>query len=103
MPLAESWDSGASTWTAKEREAYANDLDDPRALIAVTATSNRSKADKDPAQSMPPAAGYRCQYATTWITVKTRWQLSVDPAEAAALTHILGECPNTPVEVERAR
>ncbi|MER5347780.1 hypothetical protein ABT030_47530 [Streptomyces mirabilis] len=38
---------GASTWTPKEREAYANDLDDlddPRALIAliaVSAASNR--------------------------------------------------------------
>ncbi|NMI56001.1 hypothetical protein FNV62_07425 [Streptomyces sp. RLB3-17] len=46
-PLARS---GASTWTPKEREAYANDLDDPRALITVSATSNRSKADKDPTQ-----------------------------------------------------
>lgn len=35
---------GASTWTPKEREAYANDLDDlddPRALIAVSAASSR--------------------------------------------------------------
>ncbi|WP_030568528.1 HNH endonuclease family protein [Streptomyces aureocirculatus] len=103
VPLAESWDSGASTWTAKEREAYANDLDDERALIAVTATSNRSKADQDPATWMPPAAGYHCEYATTWVTVKTRWQLAIDSAEAAALTSVLGECPNTPIEVELAR
>lgn len=40
VPLAEAWDSGASAWTAKEREAYANDLDDPRALIAVSAASS---------------------------------------------------------------
>ncbi|MFH8993082.1 HNH endonuclease family protein [Streptomyces sp. NPDC017940] len=102
VPLAESWDSGASTWTAKKRKAYANDLDEERSLIAVTAASNRSKADKDPAQWMPPAAGYRCEYATTWVIIKTRWRLSVDPAEAAALTRILGECPNVPVTVERA-
>ncbi|MGW2689829.1 GmrSD restriction endonuclease domain-containing protein, partial [Streptomyces sp. NPDC001414] len=43
VPLAEAWDSGASAWTPKEREAYANDLDDPRALIAVSAASNRSR------------------------------------------------------------
>ncbi|MFI8932548.1 HNH endonuclease family protein [Streptomyces sp. NPDC053474] len=103
VPLAESWDSGASAWTAAEREAYANDLGDRRALIAVTAASNRSKADQDPSTWLPTAAGYRCQYATDWVAVKTRWGLAVDPAEAAALTRTLGECPNVPVEVELAR
>ncbi len=103
VPLAESWDSGASAWTPAEREAYANDLDDKRSLIAVTATSNRSKADQDPATWMPPAAGYHCAYATTWVTVKTRWKLAIDPAEATALTSTLNECPNTPIEVELAR
>ncbi|WP_425543532.1 hypothetical protein [Streptomyces luteireticuli] len=45
VPLAEDWDRGASHWSAKEREAYANDLGDERALIAVTAKSGRQKAD----------------------------------------------------------
>ncbi|WP_455755134.1 HNH endonuclease family protein [Streptomyces olivaceoviridis] len=46
VPLAKAWDSGAFDWSAKEREAYANDLGDERALIAVSAASNRSKADR---------------------------------------------------------
>lgn len=103
MPLAEAWDSGASTWTATERKTYANDLDDPRALIAVSVTSNRSKADQDPATWMPPADCYRCTYATDWITIKTRWNLTIDRAEQTALTGILDGCPNTPVEVTLAR
>ncbi|MFJ3673397.1 HNH endonuclease family protein [Streptomyces sp. NPDC090106] len=103
VPLAEAWDSGASVWTAKEREAYANDLDDARALIAVSAASNRSKSDQDPSTWMPPSAGYRCTYATDWITIKTRWGLTVDPAEQSALTGILDDCPNAPVDVTRAR
>ncbi|GAA2775231.1 hypothetical protein GCM10010521_62190 [Streptomyces rameus] len=82
VPLAEAWDSGASAWTAAEREAYANDLGDDRALIAVSAASNRSKADQDPSTWLPPAAGYRCQYATDWIADKTRWGLSIDTAES---------------------
>ncbi|MER6567475.1 HNH endonuclease family protein [Streptomyces sp. NPDC001093] len=103
VPLAESWDSGAFAWSAKEREAYANDLEDTRALIAVSAASNRSKSDQDPATWQPPAAGYRCTYATDWVAIKTRWGLAVDPAEQAALTGILAGCPNTPIEVTLAR
>ncbi len=80
VSLAEAWDSGASTWTAAEREAYANDLGDDRALIAVSAASNRSKADQDPTMWLPPAQGYRCEYVTDWIADKIRWSLAIDPA-----------------------
>lgn len=103
VPLAESWDSGASTWTPAERQAYANDLDDPRALLAVSATSNRCKADQDPTTWQPPAEGYRWTYATDWIAIKTRWGLTVDPAEQTALTSVLDGCPDTVIEVTRAR
>ncbi|MGW3312100.1 HNH endonuclease family protein [Streptomyces sp. NPDC001073] len=102
VPLAEAWDSGASQWTAKERELYANDLDDARDLIAVSAASNRSKADKDPSEWLPPYAGYRCQYVTDWIADKTRWGLSIDPAERDALTQQLSDCPDQPVTVTLA-
>ncbi|MGW7821810.1 HNH endonuclease family protein [Streptomyces puniciscabiei] len=103
VPLAEAWDSGAYAWTAKEREAYANDLGDDRALIAVSAASNRSKADQDPSTWLPPAAGYRCTYVTDWVADKTRWGLSVDAGEQAALAEVLSSCPDVPVTVTRAR
>ncbi|MES9524140.1 HNH endonuclease family protein [Streptomyces capoamus] len=103
VPLAEAWDSGASTWSAKERQAYANDLGDERALIAVSAASNRSKADQDPTTWLPPAAGYRCQYVTDWVADKLRWGLSIDTYEQGALTEVLGNCPDVPVTVTPAR
>ncbi|MFF9212906.1 MULTISPECIES: HNH endonuclease family protein [unclassified Streptomyces] len=103
VPLAEAWDSGASQWSPAEREAYANDLGDDRALIAVSAASNRSKADQDPTTWLPPAAGYRCQYVTDWIADKMRWGLSIDESEQAALSDNLNGCPNVPVTVELAR
>ncbi|WP_437097612.1 HNH endonuclease family protein [Streptomyces longwoodensis] len=103
MPLAEASDSGASTWSAAERKAYANDLGDDRALIAVSAASNRSKADQDSTTWKPPTEGCRCQYATDWIADKLRWRLSADEAEAAALTDIFGCCSNAPVTVTLAR
>ncbi len=56
VPLAESWDSGASAWTAQRREAYANDQGSATSLVAVAARSNRSKSDQDPAEWLPPAA-----------------------------------------------
>ncbi|MFQ6147462.1 DUF1524 domain-containing protein [Streptomyces seoulensis] len=47
VPLAEAWDSGASAWSAERRQAYANDLDAARSLVAVSARSNRSKRASD--------------------------------------------------------
>lgn len=86
-----------------EREAYANRLGDDRALIAVSAASNRSKADQDPSTCLPPATGYRCTYVTDWVADKTRWDLSVDAGEQAALAEVLSNFPDVPVTVTRAR
>ncbi len=93
VPLAESWDSGARDWDAARREAYANDLGEDVPLIAVTARSNRSKSDQDPAEWMPTDADAACRYAYEWISVKTRWGLSVDEAEAEALDAVVADCP----------
>jgi Protein of unknown function (DUF1524) len=102
VPLAEAWDSGASTWSAERREAYANDLGVPWALIAVSASANRSKGDRDPAEWMPPAASAECPYLADWLAVKVRWQLAVDPTERAALNRMIADCPNTTMSVPLA-
>jgi hypothetical protein len=92
VPLAEAWDSGAHSWDAATRRAFANDLEDPRSLIAVSASSNRSKGDRDPAEWLPPDRTYHCVYVADWVVVKHRWQLSVDAAERAALERVIGGC-----------
>ncbi|CAM3218790.1 HNH endonuclease family protein [Stackebrandtia soli] len=102
VPLAEAWDSGASGWTLEDRRAYANDLGDSRSLVAVSARSNRSKADQDPATWMPPSAEAHCQYVAEWVAVKTRWDLAVDPAERDALTELAGGCEDVIITVTRA-
>ncbi|MFF6979292.1 HNH endonuclease family protein [Streptomyces sp. NPDC008343] len=84
VPLAEAWDSGASAWTPQRREAYANDEGAEASLVAVTARSNRSKADQDPAQWLPPAADVHCRYLAEWVGTKLRWDLAVDHTELAA-------------------
>ncbi|WP_326811661.1 HNH endonuclease family protein [Streptomyces scopuliridis] len=98
VPLAEAWDSGASAWTAQRREAYANDLDADRSLVAVTAKTNRSKADQDPQDWLPPLADARCTYIADWVSTKLRWSLAVDQAERAALTRIAAGCGQETVE-----
>src|SRR5689334_17544925 len=55
VALAEAWRSGASTWDAARRRDFANDLDEPLALIAVSGSSNRSKSDRDPSSWRPAA------------------------------------------------
>ncbi|MDX2407342.1 HNH endonuclease family protein [Streptomyces microflavus] len=102
VPLAEAWDSGAHAWSDERRQAYANDLTAPRSLIAVTAKTNRSKGDKDPADWLPPATNAHCTYAADWTATKLRWQLNADNAERTALLNLADQCPDTVVEYEPA-
>ena len=92
VPLAEAWRSGARRWDADTRRRFANDLDYPLTLIAVTASTNRAKRDRDPASWLPPFGAYRCTYVASWIAVKWRWRLTVDALERGALTVGLSGC-----------
>ena len=103
VPLKEAWESGARTWTAAQRQAYANDLGFGPSLVAVTDNVNQSKGDRDPAQWMPALS--KCTYAIQWVQVKYRWRLSMDAAEKAKLNSLLsGSCGARTVSVPgRAR
>lgn len=92
VALAEAWRSGAWAWDNARREAFANDLEEPDALVAVSGASNQSKADKDPAEWRPPLRSAWCQWATAWIRVKVKWQLTADPAERSALRLLTADC-----------
>jgi hypothetical protein len=92
VPLKEAWDSGAWNWNTDQRKKFANDLDESFFLIAVTASSNRSKGERDPAEWMPTSVSYRCEYARIWVKIKRAWDLSVDPTENTFLTRTLASC-----------
>ena len=91
VPLANAWRSGASAWTTDERGDFANDLDEPQ-LVAVSATSNRSKGDQDPSTWKPSETGNWCEYARDWIAVKSEWKLTVTTGEKSALEDMLRKC-----------
>ena len=99
IPLAEAWRSGAAGWTSKTRENFANDLDFAGSLIAVTASSNRSKSDRDPAKWLPTSNSYRCTYVATWTAVKWRWKLSIDQAEKDAILATMKNCKTASLKV----
>jgi hypothetical protein len=92
VALAEAWRSGASAWDDSRRRDFANDLDEPGALVAVTAATNRAKSDKDPAHWQPPNRSAWCEWALGWTRTKAKWQLTADQAEIQALRNILSGC-----------
>jgi hypothetical protein len=92
VPLAEAWRSGAYRWSADTRKRFANDLGFAGSLIAVTASSNRSKSDNDPASWLPSNDSYLCQYSYHWLAVKYRWSLTIDSDEALALAKLVPSC-----------
>lgn len=96
VALKEAWDSGAWSWSPSRRRAFANDLSDPRSLIAVTAGVNRSKGDKDPSNWIPPNSSYVCTYLSDWVAIKAHWGLSMDQSEFGRVRKILsGQCAGT--------
>lgn len=92
VPLAEAWRSGAHAWDAERRARFANDLGYDDHLIAVTASSNRSKGDRPPNEWRPPSEASWCRYATAWVHVKVTWDLSATTPERDALGQMLERC-----------
>lgn len=90
VPLAEAWRSGAWAWTPKQRQDFANDLSDKRALIAVTLSTNRSKGDKDISEWVPKVD--TCGYVKNWIAIKIRYSLTYDSKEAKSLSDYFENC-----------
>ncbi|MEU3724617.1 hypothetical protein [Streptomyces sp. NPDC031705] len=69
----------------------------------MSAASNTSKADKDPAEGLPSDGSYRCTCPATWVATKLRWDLAVDENEQQALLGFAEDCPTTTVVYEPAR
>ncbi len=92
VPLAEAWRSGAHAWDSATRQRFANDLGYEMSLIAVSASSNRSKGDRDPAKWMPPNTSFICEYVYSWVNIKLRWSLAVDSNELSAINRNWSGC-----------
>lgn len=92
VPLAEAHRSGGHAWSQSRRAAFANDLEDSRTLIAVSAAANRAKGDQGPEEWLPPLPMSHCRYVADWVVVKARWSLSMDERERVTVRNILRAC-----------
>lgn len=90
IPLAEAHRSGAYAWTSEQREAFANDLENQDALIAVWLSQNRSKSDRDPSGWLPMNESFHQAYAVQWSSIKVKYGLSADSSELRVLRELLG-------------
>ncbi len=93
VPLRNAHLSGASDWDSAKKARYYSNLDDPEHLIAVKAGANRSKSARGPEAWKPKLGSYHCQYANDWEAIKGRWDLSMTPAESAAVGEMQATCP----------
>jgi hypothetical protein len=89
VPLANAWRSGASTWNDDQRQRYAND---PDVLLSVEDNANQEKGDKGPEAWKPPNEDEWCDYAERWISIKAKYDLSVNEQEEEELEQMLGTC-----------
>ncbi|MHA7286336.1 HNH endonuclease family protein [Arthrobacter sp. MDT3-44] len=100
VPVAEAWGSGARNWTQTRRVAFYNDIGYAGSLAAQTTLLNQQKQAKGPEDWMPPAN--RCAYVARWVVVKSRWGMTVDSREKAALVRIADTCPATQLTITKS-
>ena len=89
IPLALSWEHGASTWTREQRKAFANDETN---LAATAQAVNREKSADSPADWQPPLPSARCAYAADWVKTLNKWELTINNRDRRALKDTLRRC-----------
>lgn len=90
VALSDAWQKGAQLLTSQLREQLAND---ELNLLAVDGAANQNKGDGDAATWLPANKAIRCPYIARQISVKLKYSLWVTSAEKAAMSGVLGACP----------
>lgn len=81
---------GGSSWSQQKRTQYANDVS--AVLVAVDAGQNRSKGSKGPGEWMPKNTEYHCEYAEKWLSISSKYGISMEQSDKTALSKALGTC-----------
>ena len=80
VAVGEVFQSGGFRWDETTRHRFYTDTEN---LFVLPERENIEKSDFDPAQWLP--SRNRCEYVERWLEIKSKWQLSVDVAEAKAI------------------
>lgn len=89
VPLAWSWERGASEWSQEKRERFANDLVN---LFPVELSLNRSKGAQGPDQWLPP--DNQCGYVARFVRIVRQYELRPQSSEIAWMGSFLNDCRN---------
>ena len=92
VALSDAWQKGAQQLTGVQRQAFAND---PLNLRAVDGPANQRKSNGDAATWLPSNKTFRCTYVTTQVQVKAKYKLWVTSAEKSAIQRVLSNCSST--------
>lgn len=89
VPMKNAYVSGAHAFTDYTFLTFAHDVNN---LIVAEGSGNTSKGDKGPESWKPDNKDFHCEYASSWIDVKTDWELSITESEKSALSEMLATC-----------
>jgi len=81
--------NGGNDWDPAKKQEFANDKSH---LLAVSASANRSKSDRNPAEWWPENDAYSCQFATKYVDVAAKYELQFSTADVKALEKGLKAC-----------
>jgi hypothetical protein len=76
-------------WDDQRRRDFAND---PRNLLAISATANFDKAFRDANAGLPPNQAFRCEFVARQVSVKVAYRLWVSANAKRAMAAVLDHC-----------
>ncbi|MEX0619148.1 MAG: HNH endonuclease [Pseudohongiellaceae bacterium] len=89
VPLQWAHGHGGDRWTARQKQTFANDLQN---LLPVSASVNRQKGAKGPDDWLPPRKEFQCEYLRKFISIVQAYGLRFVEVEAERLKGIVRAC-----------
>lgn len=90
VPLNAAAKMGAQSWSAEQKEIFANDLQ--YVLVVTSAKQNRAKGAKTPSEWMPEKQEAHCDYAKIYLEIVNKYKMNLTQADKDALAKALKTC-----------